>query len=81
MVRNGLNPWEVLTIILALCRYGQLFIYRRRGKIHWAKLSRFSTIEVSWKYFRVVLAISANYLVQLKRGAYDDCEKPERLAQ
>ena len=26
--------------------------------------------KFSWKYFRIALAISAHYLVQLKRGAY-----------
>ena len=42
--------------------------YHRRRKIRWAKHSRFQ--PYLQKYFCVVLAITALYLVQLKRDAY-----------
>ena len=44
--------------------------YRRRGKIRWVKYSQFQCYQSFTEIFCIVLAISTNYLAQLKRGAY-----------
>ena len=66
--------------------YSALFIfsrmYRRRGKINWAKIFAVSASSIfSWKYFRVALVISAHYLVIInERYLYSQknfCSTPE----
>ena len=43
--------------------------YRRRRKIRWGNFSLSVPQKSSQKHFRIPLAITAHYLVQLKRGA------------